>query len=226
MTVSDAAYNRELIRLASSMGASVHNADEITSAILALILDGKERARANAPRFLRTWWLYPSSLRSSLPGRTRLPCGLFGETSHVVKSRRQRSIIERTRRPFSFDNKASITEDLDPPALLRRPRFCSKEGAVRHESVGAAHSSLLAFSSSQWPSQAAALRKQRSFPTALAYGRPLAGGVRSSHRRYAGWTIERIREDFHLQASEHARHARSRAANSAAPYSVTHLAAF
>jgi hypothetical protein len=75
---------------------------------------------------------------------------LFGETSHVVKSQRQRSIIERTRRPFSFDIKASITEDLDPPALLRRPRFCSKEGTVRHESVGAAQSSLLAFSSSQW----------------------------------------------------------------------------
>jgi hypothetical protein len=88
---------------------------------------------------LRTSWLYPSSLRSSLPGRTRLPYGLFSETSHVVKSQRQRSIIERTRRPFSFDNKASITEDLDPPALLRRPRFGSKEGAVRHESVGAAH---------------------------------------------------------------------------------------
>lgn len=159
MIVSDAVNNREPIRLALTMGASVHNADEISSALLALFLDGKERARANAPRFLRAWWLYPSSLRSSLPGRTRLPYGLFGETSHVVKSRRQRSIIERTRRPFSFDNKASITEDLDPPALLRRPRFGSKEGAVRHESVGAAHSSLLAFSSSQWPSQAAAPRK-------------------------------------------------------------------
>jgi hypothetical protein len=99
---------------------------------------------------LRTWWLYPSSLRSSLPSRTGSHNGLFRETSHVVKSRRQRSIIERTQRPFSFDNKAPITKDLDPPALLRRPRFGSKEGAVRHESVGSAHSSLLAFNSSQW----------------------------------------------------------------------------
>ena len=104
--------------------------------------------------------------RSSLPGRTRLPYGLFGETSHVVKSRRQRSIIERARRPFSFDNKASIAEDLDPPALPRRPRFGSKEGAVRHEFVGAAHSSLLAFSSSQWPSQTAAPAKSGHSPTA------------------------------------------------------------
>ena len=118
------------------------------------------------PRFLLAWWLYPSSRRSSLPGRTRFPYGLFGETSHVVKSRRQRSIIEHTRRPFSFDNKASITEDLDPPALLRRPRFGSKEGAVRHEFVGAAHSSLLAFSSSQWPSQTPAPAKSGHSPTA------------------------------------------------------------
>ncbi len=41
--------------------------------------------------------------------------------------------------------------------------------------------------------------------------------IRSAHRRYAGWTIERIREDYHLQASEHARHTRLRAAKLGCP---------
>jgi hypothetical protein len=136
--VSDAVNNREFFRL---VGESVRNADEITPAIVALFLDGKERARANAPRFLRTWWLYPSSLRSSLPSRTGSHNGLFRETSHVVKSRRQRSIIERTQRPAGVDNKTSIAKNPDHPAFPRCPRFGTEEGAVRHESEGATHSS-------------------------------------------------------------------------------------
>src|SRR5271165_5776783 len=72
-----------------------------------------------------------------------LPYALFGAKSYRFKSRRQRSVIERIRPPPGFDNKSSITEDLDPPALLRRPRFESEEGAVRHEFEGATHSSFV-----------------------------------------------------------------------------------
>jgi hypothetical protein len=45
VTVSDAVNNREPIRLALSMGARVHNADEITSAIVARrLVDHLERS--------------------------------------------------------------------------------------------------------------------------------------------------------------------------------------